>query len=103
MPYLKQKDRTSLDKLQRRVETPGDVAYVVTRDALDLLPEKFRFADLAKEMGRMYRKIRADDKDEEVGAILCAMMEYYRRLVAKYEDKAIKRNGDMPGYARRRR
>ena len=30
-----------------------------------------------------------------VGTLMCCILEVYRRLIAKYEDNAIKRNGDV--------
>lgn len=33
------------------------------------------------------------------GTFLAAAAEFYRRLVAPYEDKAIAKNGDIPEYA----
>jgi hypothetical protein len=34
-----------------------------------------------------------------VGVLDCLKFEFYRRLAAPYEDKAVARNGDLPCYA----
>ena len=35
-----------------------------------------------------------------VGVLECVKLEFYRRLAAPYEDKAIENNGDIPEYTK---
>lgn len=45
---------------------------------------------LAKHYGRNYKSYR-----DFIGELEAAKLEIYRRLVAPYEDKKIKKNGDV--------
>ena len=40
-------------------------------------------------------KFKYDDLNEMFGALECCKLELYRRLAAPYEQKAMKRNGDI--------
>ena len=98
MPYLKEAERIPLNA-GGEAKTPGEFAYVATMNALADLPAGYRFADLARCAGRMFKDAKdLDQSDEIVGARVCAMLEFYRRKVVRYERQAIERNGDLPGY-----
>lgn len=95
MPYIpSDPDREKLDlPLHRLTEAvnaledgdatawAGRINYLVTRLMLRTLPKK-RYWVMA--LG--------------VGTLVCAILEFYRRFVAPYEDQAIKKNGDIPEY-----
>ena len=99
MPYLKETERAPLNA-GVSAQTPGEVAYVATMNALADLPAGYRFSDLARCVGRMFKDAKDLDQSDEIsGARVCALLEFYRRKVVKYERGAIARNGDLPGYA----
>ena len=93
MPYVKQELRqrvdSTLDELVQRGllhtnsqrERKGLANYLVTRLVLRLLKpnDGWNYASLA-------------DVDDTLD---CANKEIYRRLIAPYEDEAIKKNGDL--------
>jgi hypothetical protein len=98
MPYVKKAKRKVLDR-GGVIEEPGDLAYVETSWALGALPADFRFKDLADVGGKWLRRaLTPGYTDAEAGATFFALLEFYRRLVADYENRAIAKNGDIPGY-----
>lgn len=78
MPYLSAADRSWMDIHQtpRRV---GELNYALTQAVLDFLPENPRYEDF----------------NAAVGALECAKLELYRRMVAEYEDEKCAENGDV--------
>lgn len=94
MPYIEQQDRYWLDPLIEPLasnikaqavndpkKTAGLLNYAVTRLLVLTLPER-RYWSLA--LG--------------IGTLVCAILEFYRRFVAPYEDDAIAKNGDIEEY-----
>lgn len=81
MPYLR-KDLRREDNYQ----SDGALNYQITQVCRRYLSEN----------GERY-----DIYEDIVGALECAKLEYYRRMIAPYEDKKIKENGDLEGYADR--
>lgn len=80
MPYIADHARrTGLDLLMDP-RNPGELNYVITQTALSYLEDR----------GESYATI-----NEVIGALECAKLEFYRRLVAPYEDEKIKANGDV--------
>lgn len=79
MPYLKKEDREYLNKV--KAGSPGELNYIMTEMALTLL---FRFGE------PNYAEYNA-----VIGALECCKLEMYRRMVAPYEDKKKKENGDV--------
>lgn len=92
MPYIGQDRRVLLGREGLCTSgKPGDLAYIIYREALTAL-------GINPETGyAMNGAPRFEDYAKVVGAIECAKMELYRRLIAKSEDLAIERNGDLPG------
>jgi len=92
MPYIKSEERTEYDAtidllVEKLTEhgnnttpQPGHVNYVVSRMLWGIL----------KKNGMSYTRA-----NNLIGALECIKLEMYRRLLADYEDDAIKRNGDM--------
>jgi len=84
MPYIKQEDRAhydiGLDELPS-ITGPGDLNYCITR-----LVQKFLTSAGTP---------RYTDYNAAVGALECAKLELYRRMIAPYEDVKIKENGDV--------
>lgn len=85
MPYIKQADRQAFDDailaLTQKIETPGDLNYVITRIVTGSL-----------------RTVNYAVVNAAIGTLECAKLELYRRLVAPYEDKKIAENGDIKEY-----
>lgn len=80
MPYITEGQRKELDK-GRVVITPGELNYQVSKLATEYLKAK------GEERYFVYNEI--------IGALECAKFELYRRMIAPYEDKSIKKNGDV--------
>jgi len=83
MPYIKQERREALAWTDSEFPaTPGELAYIITRTlieyaALNCPTENFQcITDL-------------------LGALEAAKLEFYRRVVAPYEDKKREENGDV--------
>ncbi len=81
MPYIKQERRDEL-KVSGGPETPGELNYAITM----LLIEYWHRSPLPGNYTRI---------NDIVGACCCAMHEFERRIVGKYEDQKIKENGDV--------
>ena len=80
MPYIDVDDRVRIDG-GGKPETPGELNYLITKIADDYLVRKGR--------------LRYAHLNEVIGALECAKLELYRRLVAPYEDQKIAGIGDV--------
>lgn len=82
MPYIKQVDRIRLDDegLGQSAAAAGELNYEFTK-----LIKKY-----LADNGLNYAKI-----NDVVGALEGAKLEFYRRVVAPYEDQKIVENGDV--------
>jgi hypothetical protein len=85
MPYIKKEDRIDLDECINDLEMyinnekPGELCYVIYKVLNDLTKENKCF----KTMSSLISEVE------------CAKLEFYRRIVAPYEDKKIEENGDV--------
>lgn len=84
MPYIKQVLRDEIDAamigVEHEIKTPGDLNYTLTKLALKYLASR----------GESYQTY-----NDIIGALEGAKLEFYRRSIAKYEDKKILENGDL--------
>jgi hypothetical protein len=84
MPYIKKSDRSRfdfyLDALNANIISPGEFNYCVSRLAWDMV----------KRLGGNYAACNT-----VIGALECAKLELYRRIIAPYENDCIERNGDI--------
>lgn len=83
MPYINKEDRKKFDDAIEDVlpaVNPGELNYLITK----LCHIYIDFNGLS------YQRI-----NDVMGALEGAKLEFYRRLVATYEDKKIKENGDL--------
>ena len=84
MPYIKKHKREDLNDyieiLKHNIESEGDLNYVIT-----MLCK--HFVDKKGESYSAYNTI--------IGVLSCSQMEIYRRMVAEYENKKIRENGDV--------
>lgn len=119
MPYIPQ-DRYL--EGAHRPATVGELNYVMTCHAIGyVLKHGLRYEHLNHVIGSFEQAIHSDDEESMsglaitirnaarnfwnnqpdllktgvAGAIKCAQMEFYRRVVGPYEDKAIAKNGDV--------
>lgn len=87
MPYLTKSNKeefdSNIDSICRLLlskdatNRAGIINYIITCLAFRTTPKRYWALALT------------------VGTILCAILEFYRRWVAPYEDKKIKENGDV--------
>jgi len=98
MPYIKQELREALDSYIENLsceinplcsedEIEGILNYIIT-NLLDSVMKQ----DFENEKWR-YKYI-----NRVIGVLECVKLEFYRRLAAPYEDKAIAKNGDIDIY-----
>ena len=90
MPYITQKDKNSLqnksefaislDELGKNCKTAGELNYTLTCIIQGYLVEN----------GKNYQHM-----NDILGALEGAKLEFYRRIVANYEDTKTKINGDV--------
>ncbi len=85
MPYIKQEQRPDFDKIlnELKPDGPGELNYVITRLCISYAERK---------------GIRYGNLNEVMGVLSSVAREFYRRLVAPYEDKKMRENGDVKGY-----
>lgn len=94
MPYIKEQDKVqvvaNLDRLIENIkefpleEREGVVNYVISTVVA---------SSLKPDTGWRYKWL-----NRAMGVLTCATQEFYRRLVAPYEDNCIKKNGDILEY-----
>jgi hypothetical protein len=80
MPYITQCRREDLDSGDDVMQSPGELNYRITKLIGEYLDEF---------------NICYDTFNDVVGALEGAKLEFYRRVVAPYEDDKIKKNGDV--------
>jgi len=81
MPYITKEQRKAVDGGHRPM-SPGELNYAITTQCLNFLDQ----------YGHNYT-----DYNAVIGALECAKLEFYRRLVGPYEDIKIRANGDIYG------
>jgi len=83
MPYIRKNEREILEplvnQLANQCATSGDFTYAIYLLAKRMLPFAPTYYHLSNIMG----------------CLDCASKEFYRRIVAPYEDKKIVENGDV--------
>lgn len=80
MPYIDQEARKRLrNHHSLNPKTDGEVVYLLTTICRNYMPANPCFED--------YERI--------IGALECAKLEFYRRMVATYEDEKLGQNGDV--------
>lgn len=82
MPYIVKKRREKIDDwidvVAGHLQSEGELNYAITRLCY-LNRGEGRYAD--------YNRL--------IGVLECAKLEFYRRVVASYEDEKIEANGDV--------
>jgi len=91
MPYIPQKDRDEYDDLVDKI-----VDKLVQLDDEQLVKGHHNYImytlalKLVNELGVRYATLQ-----DIVGTFDCCKMEFYRKVVADYENLAIEKNGDV--------
>lgn len=96
MPYLADDHKAEIEKV---TDLEHDACYIASKNTSD-------FAGAVNYINFLIAKRRFDNEGKTefkryfqfalwVGTMLCCVFEVYRRLIAPYEDGAIKRNGDV--------
>ncbi len=84
MPYILEKDRLELDALLEplagKIRSEGELNYVISM----LLKRS------VSRWGKTYKTLNT-----LMGVMECCKAEFYRRVVASYEDAKITENGDV--------
>ncbi len=84
MPYIKKENRDTIDAVIKSlvdvVTTPGDVNYAITKLLHEILVRE----------GLNYAGLNA-----AVGVLECVKLEFYRMVVAPYENKKRMENGPI--------
>lgn len=81
MPYITKAERELMENRVIPPNTAGQLNYAITR-----LIQKY-----------LTRNPRYQTFNDVIGALEAAKLELYRRMVAPYEDKKAKQNGDVYG------
>lgn len=79
MPHIDPKIRKVYDQAYLPFAAGGNLNYLITKLCLQRLGTQPRYVDF----------------NEVIGVLECAKQELYRRMVAPYEDKKAKENGDV--------
>ena len=82
MPYIKEDKRTTILEHKIDPHNAGELNFLITH----IINCYFTY----NENGFCYQSV-----NDAVGALECAKLELYRRLVAGYEDQKIEENGEV--------
>lgn len=85
MPYLTKDNKDEVLDSPAAISQPGELNFLATQAVIDFL----------KNQGAMKGKYTS--YNAAIGALECCKLEFYRRMVAPYEDLKIKENGDVYG------
>lgn len=93
MPYIKQQDRDRI--VECKLQPDMSKYYVIDTDKIDNAGElQYAIAIMIKE----YIKRKDNNyqtRNDIMGALAGAQMEFYRRHIIPYEDEKIEINGDV--------
>jgi len=79
MPYILKKRRKEIRRPVCDIHNAGELNNLLTLMILDYLPTEPRYQDY----------------NEVMGVLTCMQLEFYRRLIAPYENKKRKEHGDV--------
>jgi len=85
MPYISKEKREALKSRLSIIATPGELNYLITE-----LLIKYMQTREARGFQRDYQTM-----NDILGALEGAKLEFYRRIVVKYEDEVKEKNGDV--------
>ena len=92
MPYIERKDRKLLDpqiiRLAGQLESEGELNYVISRLCHFVIGEENNIGE--KFVNRTYAGLNS-----VMGVLECVKQEFYRTVVAPYEDTKKEQNGPV--------
>ena len=81
MPYIRKESRKALDKYVNTIPSKtlniGELNYVITKILLNHKPKNYQ------------------DYNQLIGVLECIKLEFYRRMVAPYEDLRKQEQGEI--------
>ena len=80
MPYIKQNDRSNFEISNLNPTNAGELNFLISEICAKYIRDK---------------GLRYTNCNEVIGALECAKIELYRRIIAPYEDKKMTENGDI--------
>lgn len=80
MPYISQERRQEINDGDYPIGV-GELNFILTSMCLEFLGPS--------------EDLRYEDYNDVVGVLECVKQEFYRRMVAEYEDRKIEENGDV--------
>jgi hypothetical protein len=89
MPYIKSEDRYNIEYLLRNIRRAINNNEINTCGELNFMITTILHTFIEKQ-GCNYSNL-----NNVIGLLECIKQEYYRRIVADYEDKKIEENGDI--------
>ena len=107
MPYITLKEKQDLT-VDETITTVGQLNYIISLEMKKRFMAEFRYhtihnirkdfvtnAETCSFLNALHARNRRFTWDDIKTAAALAFMEFYRRIGARYEDKAIKKNGDI--------
>ena len=111
MPYIKAEQRSLLSRQPLAIESVGDLNYLAFTKMVEIWNSNKKYETVHK----IKKLVRSPDSTEEFGQLLylvpkaaigydaedvkaaieLAFLEFYRRIVAPYENQKAKENGDL--------
>jgi len=87
MPYIKEKERVKFEKVIK------DLVKLLEKDKENLAGNlNYVVTSIIK---RLSKNLRYKKANEIIGALECIKLEYYRRVLAPYEEQKRKLEGDV--------
>ena len=87
MPYIKEKERVKFEKVIK------DLVKLLEKDKENLVGNlNYVVTSIIK---RLSKNLRYKKANEIIGALECIKLEYYRRVLAPYEEQKRKLEGDV--------
>lgn len=86
MPYIKKEDRV---RATLNPQTVGELNYAITQ----LINKYADYMEDHAPLDKMHKGYQL--YNDVIGALECCKLEVYRRVLAPYEDKKIRENGDV--------
>ena len=88
-PYIPQERRVQIDTHGYEPETWGELTYVLTKYVMDFWNEMREEAEI-DDMTLGYTEL-----SQVMGVLECVKQEFYRKMVAPFEDEKCKENGEV--------
>jgi len=98
MPYITKDARLRLDSGEKPLND-GELCYLLYKEMLTIYKaqeESFTAARFAMQKAQIFTSLPVGMSEETVATVTkMAKLEFYRRIIAPYEDKKREENGDV--------